>query len=48
MLGAYVRLTRPDRFRFADPDDADLVGLSLPDIDAATRAGLLEQAKTIG
>jgi hypothetical protein len=48
VLGAYVRLTGPDRFRFSDPDEADLVGLALPDFDAATRAGLLDQAKTIG
>ena len=48
VLGAYVRLTGPDRFRFADPDDADLIGLALPDFDAATRADLLEQVKAIG
>jgi hypothetical protein len=48
VLGAYIRLVGPGRFHFADPDEADLIGLALPDFDAATRAALLEQAKAIG
>jgi hypothetical protein len=48
VLGAFIRLAGPERFRFADPEDADLIGYELPEFDAATRADLLEQAQAIG
>jgi hypothetical protein len=48
VLAAFVRLTGPERFRFADPDAAELIGYELPAFDEATRAGLLEQAEAMG
>ena len=48
VLGAFVRLTGPGRFRFADPRLADNIGYDLPKFDDATRADLLAQANTMG
>lgn len=48
VLGAYVRLTGPERFRFADPHLADMIGQALPAFDDAVRADLLAQAEQIG
>jgi hypothetical protein len=45
VVGAYVRLTGPEKFRFVDPDAPDLIGLSLPELSDAARADLLAQAK---
>ena len=47
VLGAYIRLTGPERFAFRDPDVARLIGYELPRLDDATRADLLEQARRI-
>ena len=47
MLGAYVRLTGPKRFRIANANLRDLVGYALPAFDDATRADLLEQARQL-
>jgi hypothetical protein len=47
VLAAFVRLTGPRRFTWADPEDADDVGYELPQFDDATRAYLLEQAQRI-
>ena len=47
VLGAYIRLTGPKRFRFANPNLRDMVGYALPAFDDATRADLLEQARQL-
>lgn len=47
VLAAFIRLTGPERFRFADPGIAETIGYDLPGFDAATRAGLLEQARAM-
>jgi hypothetical protein len=47
VLAAFVRLTGPRRFTWADPEDADDVGYELPRFDDATRADLLRQAQRI-
>ena len=44
-LAAYIRLTGPSRFEFADPDLASVVGYTLPRFDGDERTSLLEQAK---
>jgi hypothetical protein len=48
VLAAFVRLTGPQRFRFADPRAADMIGYDLPAFDEATRADLLRQAEAMG
>ena len=45
VLAAYVRVTGPDRFTFADPQAADLIGYTVPRFDEDTRADLLAQAE---
>jgi hypothetical protein len=45
VIGAYVRLTGPERFRFADPNTKDLIGLALPELSDAARADLQAQIK---
>lgn len=45
VLGAFVRVVGTEHFRFPDPDLADLVGLSLPELTDAARADLLAQAE---
>lgn len=45
VLAAFIRLSAPRRFRFADPQAADMIGYELPEFDEATRADLLEQAE---
>jgi hypothetical protein len=47
VLAAFVRLTGPERFRFADPHLADMIGHGLPAFTDATRADLLAQADDI-
>lgn len=47
VLAAYIRLTGPERFRFADHKVADMIGYALPAFDEATRADLLQQAHRI-
>lgn len=45
VLAAFVRVTGPERFRIPDTAFADLIGYTLPEFDAETRADLLAQAK---
>jgi hypothetical protein len=45
VLAAFVRVSGPERFRIADDVLADLIGYTLPEFDADTRADLLAQAK---
>jgi hypothetical protein len=45
VLGAFIRITGPDRFHFADPQLGDNIGYDLPRLDDATRADLLAQAE---
>ena len=45
VLAAFIRLTGPELFRFADPGAAETIGYDLAAFDAATRADLLEQAE---
>jgi hypothetical protein len=47
VLDAYVRLTGPEKFHFANPDMADLIGLALPELTDASRADLLAQVKRL-
>jgi hypothetical protein len=47
VLGAYIRVTGPDKFRIASPSVVDLIGLGLPELTDAMRADLLAQAKQI-
>ena len=44
-LAAFIRLTGPSRFEFADPDLASVVGYTLPRFDGDERTSLLEQVK---
>ena len=46
VLGAFIRLSGAERFRFPQPHTASLIGCALPDFDAATRADLLAQVAT--
>jgi len=46
VLGAYLRIVGPERFKITNPDLADLVGLSLPAFTDAERTDLLAQAHT--
>jgi hypothetical protein len=47
VLAAFVRLTGPERFRFADAQLADMIGYGLPRFSEAIRADLLAQANQI-
>jgi hypothetical protein len=44
-LAAYIRLTGPSHYTFADPDTASVIGYTLPNFDAAQRKDLVAQAK---
>lgn len=43
VIAAYIRVTGPSRFRFADPSLEDLIGLGLPEFSDDARADLLAQ-----
>jgi hypothetical protein len=45
VIGAYVRLTGPDRFTFVDPDAEDFIGWQLPALSDADTSGLLMQCR---
>ena len=45
VLAAFIRVTGPERFRIPDTAFAELIGYTLPEFDAETRADLLAQAK---
>jgi hypothetical protein len=44
-LAAYVRLTGPSHFTFADPDAASVIGYTLPSFSASERRDLQAQAR---
>ena len=43
-LAAYIRLTGPSHFSFADPDTASVIGYTLPNFSDAERKALRAQA----
>jgi hypothetical protein len=45
VLGALVRVIGPERFHFADPQVADLIGYSLPEFSDELRSDLLAQVE---
>ena len=47
VLAAFVRLTGPERFRFADPGLADTIGYDLPAFNMTTSTELKRQAEAM-
>lgn len=47
VIAAYIRVTGPDRFTFADPSLEELIGLGLPAFSDEVRSDLLKQIERI-